>query len=175
VHVKTQIGTGGCIYGGYTLNTGNDRTGAPLTIVQSSGTNPTNTPTITSIATRTNTPTITPTATRTNTPSGTTCSVAYTKPNDWGAGFTANVVITNNGSTAINGWTLAWTFPGNQTITNLWNGSYTQIGQSVSVANLSYNNLIPANGGTTSFGFNANYSGANNTPAVFTLNGIACQ
>jgi hypothetical protein len=132
----------------------------------------TNTP-VGPTATRTNTP-IVPTATRTNTPSGSTCSVNYSK-NDWGSGFTASVVITNNGSSAVNGWTLTWTFPGNQTITNLWNGSYIQTGQSVSVTNLGYNNIIPANGGMVNFGFNANYSGANNNPASFSLNGVVCQ
>ncbi len=136
----------------------------------------TNTP-ITSTPTRTNTP-ITPTATRTNTPTTpvtSTCKVTYSNLNDWGAGFTANVVITNNGSSAINGWTLTWSFGGNQTVTNLWNGSYTQTGQSVSVTNLSYNNIIPASGGTVNFGFNANYSGTNANPSSFSLNGVACQ
>jgi hypothetical protein len=168
-HIKTTVGTGGCTYGGYTLTTGNDRLGSPLTIVQSSATNPTNTPTLTS------TP-ITPTATRTNTPVPTsTCRITYSNVNDWGSGFTGNVVITNNGSSAINGWTLIWSFGGNQTITNLWSGSYTQTGQSISVTNLSYNNVIPANGGSVNFGFNANYSGTNNNPVNFSLNGVACQ
>jgi len=155
----------------------------------------TNTP-VTSTPTRTNTPTITPTASRTNTPTATatrtntptmtatntpitptsaTCHVTYSNLNDWGAGFTANVVITNNGASAINGWTLTWSFAGNQAVTNLWNGSYTQSGKNVSVTNLSYNNVIPANGGTTNFGFNANYSGTNANPASFSLNGTACQ
>jgi cellulase/cellobiase CelA1 len=101
--------------------------------------------------------------------------VTYSNLNDWGAGFTANVVIRNNGASAINGWTLTWSFAGNQTITNLWNGSYTQTGQSVSVTNLSYNNVIPANGGTVNFGFNANYSGTNANPTNFAVNGTACQ
>ncbi|HAE58115.1 MAG TPA: hypothetical protein DCG54_01045 [Anaerolineae bacterium] len=134
----------------------------PLTIVQSDVTNPTFTPT----------PTITPTHTPTQHPSA-ACAVTYSM-NDWGSGFTANVTIANNGSTAINGWTLAWAFPGSQTITNLWSGSYTQSGQSVSVTNLGYNANIPPNG-NVNFGFNANYSGANARPAVFSLNGSLCS
>lgn len=134
----------------------------------------TNTPSITPTASRTNTPTVTPS--RTNTPPTTaSCSVTYTNQNDWGSGFTANVTVKNNGTSAINGWTLSWSFAGNQAITNLWNGSYTQTGQSVSVTNLSYNGNIPANGGTVNFGFNANYSGTNVSPANFSLNGAACQ
>ena len=103
------------------------------------------------------------------------CAVTYNILNDWGSGFTADVTIKNNGTAAINGWTLTWTFPGNQTITNLWNGTYTQSGASVSVKNMSYNATIGANGGTVNFGFNANYSGTNAKPASFQLNGTTCQ
>jgi cellulase/cellobiase CelA1 len=90
---------------------------------------------------------------------------------DWGNGATISVTIKNNMPSAINGWTLAWTFPGNQTITNLWNGTYTQSGASVSVKDAGYNASIPANGGTVNFGFNLNYSGTNAKPASMTLNG----
>ena len=99
--------------------------------------------------------------------------MTYTNTNDWGVGFGASVTINNTGSSAINGWTLTWTFPGNQTITNLWNGSYIQNGQSVSVTNLGYNGNIPA-GGNTNFGFNANYTGTNANPTNFAVNGISC-
>jgi cellulase/cellobiase CelA1 len=101
--------------------------------------------------------------------------VTYNLPNDWGNGFTADVTIKNNGATAINGWTLTWTFAGNQTITNLWNGTYTQSGAAVSVTNASFNATIGANGGTVNFGFNANYTGTNAKPTGFKLNGTTCQ
>jgi endoglucanase len=103
------------------------------------------------------------------------CTVNYSNQNDWGSGATVNVAITNSGTTAVNGWTLTWDFPGNQQINNLWNGSYTQSGASVSVKNLSYNASIPANGGSTSFGFNITYSGTNTAPTSFTLNGVTCN
>ncbi len=102
------------------------------------------------------------------------CSITYTNQNDWGAGATINVTITDTGTTAYSSWTIAWTFPGNQTINNLWNGTYTQSGASVSVTNMSYNGTIAANGGSTSFGFNIAYSGTNATPTAFTVNGAAC-
>jgi len=141
---------------------------------------PTRTPTPTSgpTATPTRTPTATPTRTPTATPTpggGGACAVTYAIQNDWGSGATINVTIRNNGSSAINGWTLAWTFPGNQQITNLWNGTYTQSGASVTVKNASWNGTIAANGGTVSFGFNISYSGTNAKPTAFTLNGTACQ
>ena len=34
----------------------------------------------------------------------------------------AAVTIANSGSSAISGWTLAFTFPGDQKITNAWSG-----------------------------------------------------
>jgi hypothetical protein len=98
-------------------------------------------------------------------------SVEYVVQNDWGSGATVNVTITNNSSSAINGWTLGWTFSGNQKITNIWNASYIQNGTAVTVTNQSYNSTIQANGGRVSFGFNLTYSGTNSKPTSFTLNG----
>jgi lysophospholipase L1-like esterase len=98
-------------------------------------------------------------------------SVDYTQY-DWGSGSSVTVTITNNGSTAINDWTLGWTFAGNQKITNLWNGNFKQTATSVKVSNLSYNATIPVNN-SISFGFNISYTGTNTKPTDFTLNGTA--
>ncbi len=117
-----------------------------------------------------------PTATAvppTATPStGTGCSVSYVVGNDWGSGFTTNVRI--GVETAVSGWTLKFNFPDNQTITNLWGGAYSQSGKSVTVNNESWNGNIGANG-NASFGFQATYSGNNNVPSNFTLNGKLCN
>ncbi len=94
---------------------------------------------------------------------------------DWGTGATINITIKNNGTADINGWTLGFTFPGNQQINNIWGGSYTQNDTSVSVVNEGYNSVIGANGGTVSFGFNISYSGTNDAPASFILNGTDCS
>jgi len=119
------------------------------------------------------TPTPTPPPTPTSEPEG-DYVVNYVIVNDWGAGATIDVMITNNTSSTVNGWELEWTFPGNQQISNLWGGSYTQTGASVSVENLDWNGHIAANGGSENFGFNINYSGVNAVPTDFTLNGIPC-
>jgi endoglucanase len=105
-------------------------------------------------------------------PPGAACQVKYTA-NGWGTGFTAEVTLKNTGGTALTGWTVAWTFSGNQKVTNSWNTTLTQSGQSVSAANASYNGGVPA-GGTATFGFQGTYSGTNAAPAAFTLNGTAC-
>ncbi|MEV6608544.1 cellulose binding domain-containing protein [Kutzneria sp. NPDC051319] len=100
------------------------------------------------------------------------CHVTY-QPNQWPGGFTANVTIANTGSTAINGWTLAFTFPGDEKITNTWSGVTTQSGENVSVTNVGYNAAIPA-AGSTSFGFQGTWAGSAASPTSFTVNGSAC-
>jgi lysophospholipase L1-like esterase len=95
-------------------------------------------------------------------------TVDYVIQSDWGNGATINVILKNNGP-AINGWTVGWTFPGNQTITNMWNASYTQSGAFITAKNLSYNASL-STGGSQSFGFNINYSGSNAAPTNFTVN-----
>ena len=48
------------------------------------------------------------------------CSVAYATSSEWPGGFVANVTITNTGTSSINGWTLTFTYPGDQRVTNAW-------------------------------------------------------
>ncbi|MET8158337.1 PHB depolymerase family esterase [Sphaerisporangium sp. NPDC005289] len=137
---------------------------------------PTPTPTPTVTPTPTPTPTVTPTPTPTPTPSVTPtnapCRVAYTT-NGWNNGFTANLTVTNSGASAVNGWTVTWTWPGNQQVTNAWNAAITQSGTQVTARNASYNATIPA-GGNTSFGFQASFNGTNTAPSQFALNGTVC-
>ncbi|RKN42800.1 glycosyl hydrolase [Micromonospora endolithica] len=102
------------------------------------------------------------------------CQVKYTVVNDWGSGASVDVVITNGGSTAVNGWTLGWTFPGSQTVGDIWNATRTQSGATVAATNVSWNAGIPAAGGTVTFGFNVAYSNGNPAPTTFTLNGAVC-
>jgi chitodextrinase len=104
---------------------------------------------------------------------GGTCRVAYTK-NEWAGGFTANVTITNTGSSAVTGWTLTFSFPGDQHITSAWSGTVTQSGAAVTAKNATYNGSIPA-GGNTSFGFQGTWSSSDASPTAYSLNGTACS
>lgn len=124
--------------------------------------------------TGTPTPTPTPTTpTPTPTPTAGSCSVAY-RLDDWGATFNGNVTIKNTGTTGINGWTLKFSFPANQQVTNAWNARLTQSGKEVTAVDESWTAAIPA-GGSVSFGFSgASTAGTNGTPAAFTLNGTTC-
>jgi endo-1,4-beta-xylanase len=92
----------------------------------------------------------------------------------WNTGLTENITVTNNSTSAINGWHLAFTLASGQTITNAWNATISPSSGSVTASNVSYNATIPA-GGNTSFGFQANHTGNAAAPTAFTLNGTSCS
>ncbi|MFF7333025.1 glycoside hydrolase family 48 protein [Streptomyces sp. NPDC008150] len=100
------------------------------------------------------------------------CSVDY-KANDWGSGFTADLTLTNRGTTAIDGWTLTYAYTGNQQVTNGWNGTWTQSGKNITVKNASYNGTVAANAAVTT-GAQFTYSGTNTAPTSFAVNGTTC-
>lgn len=111
---------------------------------------PTGTPTPT--PTPTNTPTAPPTTPPVTTPPpGGACSASYRTTNSWPGGFQGEVTVTA-GNSSINGWTVGWTLGGGQTISQVWNGTLSTSGSTVSVRNVSYNGSLPAAGSTT-FGF----------------------
>ncbi|WP_308426324.1 cellulose binding domain-containing protein [Streptosporangium pseudovulgare] len=120
-------------------------------------------------------PTATPTATPTVTPTGgpgTGPRVTYTM-STWNNGFTAAISITNTGTSAINGWTLAFTLPSGQTITSGWNATYSPSSGQVSARNVDYNGTL-APGATIEIGFQATHTGDTAEPTAFTLNGVPC-
>ncbi|GIJ27342.1 hypothetical protein Vqi01_25040 [Micromonospora qiuiae] len=100
------------------------------------------------------------------------CRVAYSAPSQWPGGFTANVDLTNLGD-PLNGWRLTWTFSSGQRVTQAWNANVTQSGNDVTASNVGYNAALGTNQ-TVSFGFNGSWSGTNNAPTSFALNGITC-
>ena len=100
------------------------------------------------------------------------CVVSY-QVNQWTGGFTAQVGLTNNAA-PLSAWTLTWTFDGNQQVTSAWNAQVTQNGAMVRAVNLSYDGSV-ATGGTVSFGFQGTFSGSNDVPANFAVNGVACN
>ena len=101
------------------------------------------------------------------------CQITYTVQSDWGTGFTAAVTVENTGP-AITSWTLAYSYAGNQTLSQGWSGTWTQSGKNVTVASASWNGSLGTNG-STQIGANFNYSGTNTAPTAFTLNGTACN
>jgi acetylxylan esterase len=104
---------------------------------------------------------------------GGACKVVYTTNSQWPGGFTAQVVITNTGSTAISSWNLGFTFPGDQKLTSDYNGTYSQSGEAATLTNASYNGAIAVNGSVT-VGFQGTWTNSDAAPTAFTLNGATC-
>jgi len=116
-------------------------------------------------------PTQEPTHEPTQNPSG-SCQVTY-QGNGWNTGVSANVRVKNTGSTALNGWTLEFTFPSGQHLDQGWSAEWSQSGAKVTAKNAAWNGSI-APGGTVDIGFNASHNGTNTAPTAFTLNGASC-
>ena len=100
------------------------------------------------------------------------CRVTYAV-NAWNTGLTTAITIANTGGTAVDGWSLAFTLPAGQTITNGWNASYSPSSGAVTARNVSYNGSIAPNA-SVGIGFQATHTGNTGKPASFTLNGAAC-
>jgi endoglucanase len=145
-------------------------------------------PTATSKKTVTAKPTATPQPTKTPKPTATakptatpkpvgrvSCGVGYTLVNDWGSGFQAEIAITNTGSSAINGWKVSWTWPDRQQMTDSWNSSYSQSGETVNLYNASWNSTLAPGSTLSGIGFLGSYNGTNQAPAAFYLNGTLCR
>lgn len=102
----------------------------------------------------------------------TACKVTYAT-NVWSGGFTADVTVTNTGSTPVDPWKLAFTLPSGQRIANAWNATVTPSAGAVTATGLAHNARIAPGAGQT-FGFQGTYSGSFAQPAGFSLNGTAC-
>ncbi|MFG2115172.1 cellulose binding domain-containing protein [Streptomyces sp. NPDC048718] len=100
------------------------------------------------------------------------CKVAYATT-VWTGGFTANVTVTNTGSTAVDNWKLGFTLPSGQNVTSAWNATVSPTAGAVTASPLSHNAQIAA-GGSQTFGFQGTYSGTFASPGAFTLNGATC-
>jgi aryl-phospho-beta-D-glucosidase BglC (GH1 family) len=105
------------------------------------------------------------------------CNITYNWPT-WtgGNGFGASIDIRNTGPAITNGWSLVFNFPNGQRLQNGWPVAFSQPANSATLtisSNAAWNQSIPANG-VFNVGFNGTFSGSNNPPASFTLNGTTC-
>ena len=94
------------------------------------------------------------------------CSATYALVGQWGGGFQGEVMV-HAASTPVSKWKVSWTFPGGQTVSQLWSGKYTGSGSMATVTNEAWNGSIAANGHTT-FGF----TGTGAVPA--TVQNLSC-
>jgi len=101
------------------------------------------------------------------------CAVTYTA-NSWNTGFTGSVRVTNTGSSALSAWSLAFSFPSGQQVTQGWSATWSQSGSAVTASNAAWNGSLAPNA-SVEIGFNGTHSGTNTAPTAFSLNGQACS
>ncbi|WP_328836227.1 cellulose binding domain-containing protein [Streptomyces europaeiscabiei] len=101
------------------------------------------------------------------------CAVTYKVTSEWSGGFQADVRLSNTGTGAWTGWSLGWTFPNGQSVSQLWNAAHTQSGSAVTARNIGWNGNVAA-GSSVSFGFTGSWSGTNGKPTAFRLGDQSC-
>ncbi|WP_309114206.1 glycoside hydrolase family 6 protein [Saccharothrix sp.] len=113
----------------------------------------------------------TTTSSSSNSP-GSGCTVSHRVVSQWSGGYTGEIVVGNRGP-SIDGWVLTFSAPG-VSVTQGWNGTWTDTGDVVRVTNASWNGSL-ATGGQVTIGYNANYNGSTPPFSAAALNGTACS
>ncbi len=105
-------------------------------------------------------------------PTSAAATAAFEVTSDWGTGFGGQITLTNNGSTAIGNWTLAFNW--DRDITSIWNSSIvSHTGNQYVIANAGWNATI-APGGTVTIGFNGSTGSVGaDVPTSYVLDGVA--
>jgi mannan endo-1,4-beta-mannosidase len=95
---------------------------------------------------------------------GKQCTATYAVTGSWGGGFQGAVTV-KAGSAAISSWTVTWTWPTGQRITNSWNAAVTATGDAVTARSMPYNGTLAA-GASTAWGFTGTFSTTNTAPTA---------
>jgi hypothetical protein len=103
------------------------------------------------------------------------CSVAYNVTTTWPGNFQIDMAITNTSSSTLNNWNLQWQFANGQTVSQGWNGNFSQNGVTETVTNASWNGTLAPGQRLGGVGFNAQWDDVTGAiPVNFTLNGRRC-
>ena len=81
------------------------------------------------------------------------CTARFRITNEWQGGFQAEVEVTAH--TALTGWTVTWTAPSGQDVSQVWNADLTISGDVVTARNAPYNGVLAVDA-TTAFGLIGN-------------------
>jgi endoglucanase len=100
------------------------------------------------------------------------CSASYAVTGSWQGGFQGSLTVQNTGD-AWTSWSVTFTFANGQTVTQGWNGRWSQSGPTVTVASESWNGAV-ATGASVSPGFIGSWNGSNGAPTDFAVNGVRC-
>ena len=93
-------------------------------------------------------------------------SCSYEVTNSWNSGFVAEITIANNGTSAIDGWSVSWSYDDGSAMTNSWNAIVEGSDSSpYTASNISWNGLIQP-GQSVVFGFQGSHNGATSPVSV---------
>ncbi|MEU8254303.1 cellulose binding domain-containing protein [Micromonospora inaquosa] len=107
------------------------------------------------------------------TPPPSTCRVTYRNQSEWPGGFVATATVHNVGTAPVDGWTVTFSFPGDQQVTSGWNATLGQTGATVTVRNVDWNRVLAPDGSAT-FGIQGRWGVSDAPPTGFSLNGVPC-
>jgi endoglucanase len=83
------------------------------------------------------------------------CSVDATSQSQWETGYVVQpIMVTNTGSSTIQGWTVTFTLPAGHRVTGFWNADVTVSGQNVTARGVASNRTL-APGATAQWGYQA--------------------
>jgi hypothetical protein len=111
---------------------------------------------------------------RTEADSASPLEASYQTVSSWGTGYTGQYTITDGGTAAVTGWTLAFQLPDGTSVSSLWDGAYTDNAGQVTVTSDSWDATIQP-GGSVSVGFVTSSAGQAGQPADCLINGASCQ
>jgi xyloglucan-specific exo-beta-1,4-glucanase len=94
---------------------------------------------------------------------------AYVVTASWSGGYNAAIRITNNRATAINGWTVNWTYSDNSKVQSFWNAAVTGTAPNYTGTNNQSWNRVINPGSTVEFGITVSGS------ALPVVTGDVCQ
>ncbi|HEX7762367.1 MAG TPA: cellulose binding domain-containing protein, partial [Cellvibrio sp.] len=95
----------------------------------------------------------------------------YAVSNDWGSGFTADITVTNNTSTTINGWQVQWRQNGGSTVSSSWNAAVSG-SNPYTARHVDWNRTI-APGASQTFGLQGNGEDSTATILGCTADGVS--
>ncbi|MFI7661229.1 cellulose binding domain-containing protein [Micromonospora parva] len=102
-----------------------------------------------------------------------TCRVTYRNQSEWAGGFVATATVHNLGAAPVDGWTVTFSYPGDQQVTSGWNATIGQSGATVTARNVDWNRVLAPDGSAT-FGIQGRWGVSDAPPTGFSLNGAPC-
>ncbi len=108
-----------------------------------------------------------PVGTGSTSPPPASCTATYRNLNEWSSGFVGQVTVTNTSGSAVNRWSVTFTYPGDQQVTTSWNAVVNQSGSVVTATNASWDGAIAA-GGSVAFGLYGTWGRSDALPVALT-------